>query len=335
MIGCTGGCEPEFALSYTRRTDNLAESYEVYCQSVREYFEAIHQPIDLKMLPDYFVTSKDIAWVDRVKTQAIMQRYIDTAISSTVNLPEETTIEEIEQLYLEAWKHGLKGITIYRSGCAREGILVTDDKSIDNDKKIENNTRESGVTEGNQVLPRGFIIESDDCAIGKRRKLQTGCGSLYCSAFFDPITGDLLETYLSKGSTGGCNNFMIGLSRMISLSARAGVTIESIIDQLNSCGACPSYAVRKATHKDTSKGSCCPIAIGYALKDMYDEMQNDLFGDVDEDIEEYVEYRDTVSNIPKTPNKKQNTQTCPECGEPITFEGGCNICKACGWSKCD
>lgn len=61
---------------------------------------------------------------------------------------------------------------------------------------------------------------------------KTGCGTLHCEAFFDPDTGDLLETYLSKGSTGGCNNFMIGLSRMISLSARAGVDIYSIVDQL-------------------------------------------------------------------------------------------------------
>src|SRR5699024_11316105 len=93
----------------------------------------------------------------------------------------------------------------------------------------------------------------------------TGCGSLHCIALFDPHTGALLETYLSKGSTGGCNNFMIGLSRMISISARGGIDIYTIIDQLNSTGSCPSYSVRRATHKDTSKGSCCPMAVGNAL----------------------------------------------------------------------
>ena len=68
-------------------------------------------------------------------------------------------------------------------------------------------------------------------------------------AFFDPETGALLETYLSKGSTGGCNNFMIGLSRMISIAARAGIDIYTIIDQLNSTGNCPSYAVLRYTYQ--------------------------------------------------------------------------------------
>ena len=69
---------------------------------------------------------------------------------------------------------------------------------------------------------------------------------------------------------------MIGLSRMISISARAGIDIYTIIDQLNSTGNCPSYSVRRATRGDTSKGSCCPMAVGNALLDMYDEVQEDL-----------------------------------------------------------
>ena len=116
----------------------------------------------------------------------------------------------------------------------------------------------------------------DDNVIGKKRKLITGCGSLHCMAFFDPQTGALLETYLSKGSTGGCNNFMIGLSRMISISARAGIDIYTIVDQLNSTGNCPSYSVRRATRGDTSRGSCCPMTVGNALLEMFDEVQKEL-----------------------------------------------------------
>ena len=116
-------------------------------------------------------------------------------------------------------------------------------------------------------IPRGSILQVDDNVVGKKRKLTTGCGSLHCTAFFDPVTGQLLETYFSKGSTGGCANFMVGLSRTISLLSRSGVDIDTIVDQLNSCGSCPSYAVRSATKHDTSKGACCPMAIGNALKD--------------------------------------------------------------------
>ena len=156
---------------------------------------------------------------------------------------------------------------------------------------------------------------------------MTGCGSLHCIALFDPHTGALLETYLSKGSTGGCNNFMIGLSRMISISARGGIDIDTIIDQLNSTGSCPSYTVRRATQKDTSKGSCCPMAVGNALRDMYNEVQQELAARKAADPGRKIPK-------PKAVTRPKDRMVCPECGEPLVFEGGCNICKNCGWSKC-
>ena len=118
-------------------------------------------------------------------------------------------------------------------------------------------------------------IDSEDL-VGKKRKLVTGCGNLHVTAFFNKKTGQLHEVFLNKGSTGGCNNFMNGLSRMISLSARNGISIEDICDQLNSSGACPSYAVRSAKFHDTSKGACCPMAIGNALREMQKEMNEEL-----------------------------------------------------------
>lgn len=121
--------------------------------------------------------------------------------------------------------------------------------------------------------------------------------------------------------TGNCNNFMIGLSRMISLAARGGLNIETIVDQLQSCGTCPSYAVRRATKHDTSKGSCCPVAVGNALMDMYIELREEL------GIEDAAMDDDKTDNV--------FTASCPECGNPLIFEGGCNLCKNCGWTKCD
>ena len=319
MFGVSGGCEPEFALSYTRKTENLNESYEIFCKSVEEYWKLTDETIDkgnIKSLPKYFVTSKDINWKDRIDTQSVMQNYVDTAISSTVNLSKDTPIEEIEQIYLYAWKKGLKGITIYRSGCMREGILTTEESKQGKEEVIYNKPE------------RGEIIPvNDNDAIGFKRKLMTGCGSLHCTAFFDVNTGELVETYLSKGSTGGCNNFMVGLSRMISMASRAGVSIQDIVDQLMSTGSCPSYASRSATKHDTSKGSCCPMAVGYALKEMWEEFQG-------------KEMKPKIKLNEKEGKKILNTirtlrSFCPECGEPLIFEGGCNICKSCGYTKCD
>lgn len=328
MLGISGGIEPEFALSYTRRTDNLGESYDVDAKVVQDYKDSLGLNLYGKELPHYFVTSDMIEWHNRLETQAIIQNHIDTAISSTVNLPKETTLEEIERLYLEAWKMKLKGVTIFRDGCKRLGILLTEDSKTDNDTNEKNITTNADKITSDK-LERGTIIMVNDDVIGKKRRLRVGCGSLHTTAFFDPVEGNLLELYLSKGSLGGCGNYMTGLSRMVSLAARGGISIEDIIDQLNSCGACPSYAVRTAKYHDTSKGACCPAAIGYALKDMYDEIQEEL-GMIENS---QVEKTEEVSILPVEPRTDQYVK-CPECGEPLLFEGGCNICKSCGYSSC-
>lgn len=314
LLNESGGVEPEYAISYTRRTvgmtDNEDSYYTVNCKALKEYLEKYPEKKD--NIPEYFIGSANIHWRNRVKTQAIMQKHIDTAISSTVNLPQTATKEDIIGIYLESWEKGLKGITIFRDGCKRLGILTTDNSTNQNNNEIENNS----------IIPRGAILNCSDDLIGKKRKLQTGCGSLHVLAYFDPVNGELQEVYFNKGSTGGCQNFMIGLSRTVSLLCRAGVDVFTIKDQLDSTGSCPSYAVRSATHHDTSKGSCCPMAIGNALIDMYNEMQSDL-NYSDEENESII--NENISSAMK----------CPECGDNLIQEGGCIICKSCGWSKCN
>lgn len=312
MLGISGGIEPIYANYYERKTESLHGSdvyYKVYTKIVEQYMKD-HRLTDDAQLPEFFVTAMTLDYRQRIDMQSVWQQHIDASISSTVNVPNQFTVEETESLYLYAYEKGLKGVTIFRDGCRRTGILTT---------------TETKVATAGDGLGRGEIILVTDEVIGRKRKLMTGCGSLHCTAFFDPHTGALLEVYLSKGSTGGCNNFMIGLSRMISISARGGIDIYTIIDQLNSTGSCPSYTVRKATKHDTSKGACCPMAVGNALLDMYKEIQAELA------LHNGVQKQ--AAKAPKTEVPKSKT-ICPECGEPLTFEGGCNICKSCGWSKC-
>ena len=333
MLGISGGIEPIFANYYERKTESLYgedKYFKVYTPIVKQYMET-HGLKDDSQLPDYFVTAPNIKPIDRIKMQSIWQKYIDASISSTVNLPNEATVDDVAEIYLNAYKHGLKGITVFRDGCRRAGILTTKPKNEDNVNPEETVTSTQIAT----ILPRGFILDASDSLVGKKRKLMTGCGSLHVTAFFDPETGDLMETYLSKGSQGGCNNFMIGLSRMISLTARAGVGIDSIIDQLNSSGVCPSYAVRAATKHDTSKGSCCPVAIGRALKDMWLEMQDEIKDESDPTGVYSSQLTSDSSGLTVSVTYKSTTELCPECGEPLLHEGGCDICKNCGWSKCN
>ena len=305
LLGESGGCEPEFALKYTRRTVGMTDGedtyYDVYCKAAREYMEINNT----KELPDYFVGSADISWQSRVLTQAVMQKHVDTAISSTVNMPNSATKDDIAHMYLLAWSSGCKGITMFRDGCKRLGILTTENK-----KEEEISHKE---------LKRGEIMKCADDLIGKKRKIINGCGSTHVLGFFEPVYGDLVEVFFTKGSLGGCSNYMVGLSRMVSLACRAGVSINDIQDQLNSTGACPSYAIRTATKHDTSKGACCPMAIGNALMDMWKEVQEELG---------YLEE-------PKKKKSQKFGERCPECGAVLEHSGGCDICKECGYSHCN
>lgn len=317
MLGVSGGIEPIYANYYERKTESLHghdEYYKVYTPIVKEYIKAHGLKDDLE-LPDFFVTAQSLNYKERIDMQSVWQNHIDASISSTVNVPDNFSVEDVENLYLYAWEKGLKGVTIFRDGCARTGILSTDIKDKNSEKE----------TYSINELPRGTVIKANDNCIGRKRTLHTGCGTLHCEAFFDPDIGELLETYFSKGSSGGCNQFMIGLSRMISLSARGGIDIHSIVDQLKSSGTCPSYAVRNATKHDTSKGSSCPVAIGNALIDMYEEVTREIYGDVEEI---------NVIDL-KLENETGKYAKCPQCGGNLIFEGGCNTCKNCGWSKCD
>lgn len=317
MFGVSGGIEPIFSNSYTRKTESLNGQdtyYKVYTPVVEQYMRE-HGVKEEAELPPYFVTAHDIDPLLRVKMQATWQECIDASISSTVNLKHDATPSDVFNVYLKAWELGCKGVTVYRDGCARTGILTTDNKNPEESPRPV------------KKLQRGDIIKCSDDMIGKKRKLMTGCGSLHCEAFFDPETGDLMETFFSKGSTGGCNSFMVGLSRMISLAARSGCDFDSIIDQLNSCITCPSYAVRKAVNKDTSPGNCCPAAIGKALKEMHDEMLSEI-GEVVTELQ--------VTTKPEAKDKPivQSKDKCPECGEPLEHVGGCATCPNCGWSRC-
>lgn len=321
MLGVSGGIEPIFAKSYRRKTESLhgeTQYYDVLTPIYKEYAEKHGLTVNDKF-PEWFVDSSEINYNKRIEMQSAWQKGIDASISSTVNLPNSATVQDVKNIYFNAWKCGLKGITVYRSGCKREGVLVS-----------EENTSKSTTMLKDEDLPRGFIVDCTEELVGKKRKLITGCGSLHVLAYFNPVNGSLQEVYFNKGSTGGCANFMTGLSRMVSLLCRAGVDIISIKDQLDSTGVCPSYATRTVTKHDTSRGSCCPMAIGNALVDMWNEMQDEVNDATDYmDDDQHFDSDDGIVSLNPLYSK------CPECGEPLAREGGCVQCKSCGWSKCE
>lgn len=136
LVGCSNGVEPIFQVSYTRKSESLHHEdtyYKVFTPIVKEYMEVNGLSYE-EELPDFFITTSNLNYKERIEVQATWQQYIDASISSTVNVPNEFSVEDVEALYLHAWERGLKGITIYRDGCARSGILITNKKKSNSDK---------------------------------------------------------------------------------------------------------------------------------------------------------------------------------------------------------
>ena len=161
MLNISTGVEPFFALSYNRRTETMSgETYKVEIKAVEEYRRTTGNQGEL---PNYFITSAEIPWKERVDMQAALQEYCDTAISSTVNLPKETTVEDVKDLYKYAWKKGCKGITIYREG-SRDPILFTEPKKEEKiSEQVSLNTEDAKLQlEAKHELRRGEIVKTGD-----------------------------------------------------------------------------------------------------------------------------------------------------------------------------
>ena len=178
LIGCSNGVEPIFQLSYTRKTEslhNVDTYYKVFTPIVKEYME-LHNIQNEEDLPDFFVTTSNLNYKDRINVQAAWQQYIDASISSTVNVPNEFTVEEVEDLYMYAWEKGLKGITIFRDRCARLGILITDKPKTRLDKidELKNELNRLAFEQlqedpskcplcGGKLIHSGGCAECQDC----------------------------------------------------------------------------------------------------------------------------------------------------------------------------
>ena len=318
MLGISGGIEPIFSLSYTRKTESLHgedKYYKVFTPIADEYMKN-HNLTEEEELPEFFVTAQNINPYKRVEMQGIWQKHIAASISSTLILPNETTVEEVEKLYIHAWNEGLKGMTIFRDGCDRTAILTTS-KPKEEEKSIE-------VEESKNEIPRGVVVPTSDNVIGLKKKLLGGCGSLHVQVYFDKDTGKMMEVFVNKGGGGGCNSNLNALSRMISISLRAGVDVNDVADQLASTINCPSFASSRAKGINLSPGSSCASAVGKALIDLNKEFQvmwkYMIVGEHDEDEDEEV----------------IGMKECPECGKKsLEMSGGCHVCKECGYSKCD
>lgn len=313
IAGCSSGIEPIFALSYFRHILDGQTLIEInpYFEKVARQ-EKFYSPELIKKLaegenltgmtgiPDWvkdvFSTSHDIAPEWHVKIQAAFQKYTDSAVSKTVNLPHGATKEDVSKIYMLAYRSGLKGITIYRDRSRESQVLSTSQKEVSQEE-------ETGAEA--KLAPR----QRPKITRGITERVTTGCGYIYVTVNFDEK--GICEVFSSLGKAGGCASAQLeATSRLISLIFRSGIDISSVVKQLRAI-RCPSVSWESGRAILS-----CADAIGSVL-------------------EKYVIKDEESNQVNLNSNTSANfTGQCPDCGNLLVYQEGCHICPSCGYTKC-
>ena len=310
----TNGIEPQpfSELCYTRRkkinhndkgsrvdfvdpSGDKWQEFTVYPGKVKEWMK-ITGETDLKKSPWHGCCADDLDWKQRIALQAAAQHHIDHSISSTLNLPENVAVEKVAEIYEEAWKQGLKGVTVYRKG-SRTGVLVEKKNVLaKNNAPARPKSLECDVHHVSVKGKKYFVLVGLYGDNSQPYEIFAGRGNLVDNKvkkghivkvktnFYKAILDD--ETELSP-VTLGCKDNEEVVTRLASMSLRHGAAPEHVIDQLGKIDAEMTSFIK---------------AISRALK-------------------KYV-------------NDGTKSGMMCECGNEMIFEGGCNVCKSCGSSKC-
>jgi len=342
MIADTsGGCEPEFSLIWYKRVmdgeelpyfldyfEEVAKREGFWREDlVQKILDNHGSPRGLSEVPDkwqrVFATAHDVSSEWHVRMQAAFQDWCDAAVSKTINMPREATVEDVKKAYLLAFDLHCKGITVYRDGSREDQVLNI---GIAAEKPTAVHVEVPSETAVLRPRPRPDVIT------GRTQKILTGYGALYVTVNEDEK--GLFEIFAQIGRGGGYTaSFTEGIARLVSLCLRSGVPVDEIIDQLEGIRS-PRIAVDHG-----ERVYSIPDAIAKAIKRHIGmqktgvqppvETFDELGGAVETDVELEKESRDAAELLRKGLNPE-----CPECGKSLVFEEGCVKCHACGYSEC-
>jgi len=342
LAGCSSGIEPLFAVSYVRNVmggtklvevnpmfEKLAKERGFWDESLMEriaetgsiaHFDEI--PEDVKGL---FVTAHDIKPVEHISMQAAFQRYVDNAVSKTVNFSHEASRKDVEDVYLMAYRMGCKGVTVYRDGSRDEQVLSTG-------KKGEMAAVNQGASANVTVTPR----KRPAAITGSTRLMGTGCGNLYVTINQDD-EGNVFELFTQMGKGGGCASSQSeALGRMISLALRSNIGKDEIVKQLK------GISCHQPMWSATGRVLSCADAVARSLE------MHTMSVSWDGVAGNKTHKGDKASGNGGNGNGKKNGNggksavveshhlvgACVECGGAVEHEGGCAVCHDCGFTRC-
>ncbi len=326
IAGCSSGIEPVFAFAFVRNVmdgTKLVEVNPVLTEVLKSrglYTEALMRRIaeegtiaHIEEIPEgirrVFVCAHDVSPIYHTRMQAAFQRHTDNAVSKTVNFPSSATREDVAEVYRLSYKLDCKGVTIYRDGSRDEQVLSVGAGS-GKDMPIQ-----QVVVPGQVISPRPRPTITQ----GFTERIKIGCGNLYITVNYDE--NGICEVFTSTGKAGGCPSQSEAAARLASVALRSGIGVQEIYDQLKGI-RCPS-TIRQQGMGCTS----CPDAIAKVLLKVEDFIREGKLP-----VPTVAPSGAVKKPAPAEP--RVNMTYCPECGEKLLHEGGCVICRGCGFSKC-
>ncbi len=334
MVNTSTGIEPFFSWVYYRKS--RLGLHEEQVPLVKEWYET--HPGETK-LPDYFVTAMDLTPEEHIQVQAAIQRWVDSSISKTANLPKEYTVEQTRELYEYMYALGCKGGTIYRDGSRDEQVLMLKgderaESEMERKSKGGQDEKVAQVATPHHVYPRPHKLT------GVTVSRKTPFGTAFITMNSDEH-GNPFEVFITVGKAGSdLQADAEGLGRMLSLQLRTTAPqnrremLKLIVDQLQGIGGARSIGL------GPMRVASLPDAVAGALIDHYypkDEAQQlTMFngGSSDDETDEDSDDPQHMNGTAPT-GVIRGADICPSCKTVSLIRvEGCRKCLVCGYSDC-
>jgi len=365
IANCSGGIEPLYALSFTRRVmpdskgnfkimtefnEHFKNAIEECCLSIeekQEIFDYVTEHGNLhgyswkqvgsdaehetrQMIQEVFVTSHEITPENHVRMQAAWQEFIDSAVSKTINLPNSSTVEDVKDAYSLAYKLGCKGVTVYRDGCRDNIAGMQQPMSLRKEEKAE--VKEE-VAEEPKFETVGEIKYDEKFLPAYRMRVNTQWGNLHLFVVSDPDTRRETEIFAQLGKAGDLVAADIeGMCRMASRLLNKGGSLEEIIDQFKGIGSIHTGAMAPG-----GPISSVPDAIARGLEQYIAKKNPPSTKAATKTAAELV----AMDSAEKASSKSSKDTflsaygvPCPACSGKLVFQEGCKKCMSCGHSAC-
>ena len=339
IAGVSSGIEPVFSWKTHHKLVDLEydETHWAYEDNWNEHVAG---------KPDYMKTANDIHFNWHLAMQAAFQKHVDNSISKTINLSNDATVDDVYDIYLEAWKLGLKGITIYRDGSKEcqplnkipdGGIIKVEPIVVDATDYIPKAEYEKLQEVLEIVRTKPKLRQRGPVAIGVTHKVDTGRGKIYITINYSEYHSEPVEVFIRLGHLSTPTEAALAewSGRLISMLLKYNVPLESVMRQGNKVYADTTFWYNKQSFCSLPK--LISHLLGFTFEEALDMADLD-FDSFLENGDEYYEENEAVeekSEIAGVNFFGTEYGYCYHCGTyGMIGESGCKVCNNCGYEEC-